>query len=114
MNQFVDRFRERSQQDKKIPAGTVFHLSKTIELYIAQSVIEKGEAIRLTWAHGDVAELGLFGEAFARLSSVLGRLAVAGAVAVAPAAGRRAQAPRRPLIPGSIHCTWVTEKKGIL
>lgn len=66
----------------------------------------------LTGAHGDVAELGLFGVAFARLSAVLGRLAVAGAVTVTPAAGGRAQAPRRPLIPGSIHCAQATEKKG--
>lgn len=66
-------------------------------------------AILLTRAHGDVAELGLFGKAFAWLSSVLGRLAVAGAVAVAPAAGGGAQAPWCPLIPGSIHCT---EKRG--
>lgn len=75
-------------------------------------MIEKDEVILLTGAHGDVAELGLFGETFAWLSSVLGRLAVAGAIAVAPAAGGRAQAPWRPLIPGSIHCTGATEKRG--
>lgn len=66
----------------------------------------------LTGACGDVAELCLFGWAFARLSAVPGRLAGAGAFAVTPAAGGRAQAPWRPLIPGSIHCAQAAEKRG--
>lgn len=49
--------------------------------------------------------------AFARLPAVLGRLAGAGAVAVTPATGGGAEAPRRPLVPGSIHCEHATGEK---
>lgn len=66
----------------------------------------------LTGAHGNVAELGLLGVAFARLSAVPGRLAGAGAVAVTPAAGGRAEAPWRPLVPGPVHCAHAAGESG--
>jgi hypothetical protein len=56
----------------------------------------------LTWADGDVAVLGLLLGAGAGLSSVLGLLAGAKALAESTATGGGAQAPGSPLIPSTI------------
>lgn len=63
-----------------------------------------------TWAEGDVAELGLFLGALAGVPPELGGFAGAGPVPVASPTGGGAQAPRRPLVPGAVHCKGSRKK----
>lgn len=58
----------------------------------------------LTWTDGYVAELGLLLRAVAGVSPVLRGGAAPRPGPVTSAAGRRAQTPRRPLVPRAVHC----------
>ncbi len=64
-----------------------------------------------TWAEGNVAEFALGLGSLTRSSSVLGWSAHPSAGAMTPPTGERAEAPRRPLFPHTVHCQQRTRVK---
>lgn len=65
----------------------------------------------LTWAKCDVAEFCLLLRALAGVPTKLWGLARAGPVPVPSPTSGRAQAPRRPLVPGAMHCNQSRRSK---
>lgn len=67
-------------------------------------ICNSNQAVLLTWADSNVAELGLFGRSAAGFSTVLRLFAGTDAITVSTTTCGRAQTPGCPFVPQSIHC----------